>query len=444
MRGNHGRHGDESDESHHGLGLHRLARSSKWAGLVRRCRTHPFEASAETIDPSTGNTALHCAVGLRAPVDAVRALLGAARKLPGAPSPACMPNRAGRLPLHEACRHRATAEVLEELVRACPEAVLLRDGDGSQPLHIFCDRGGAVSSMEVLLEALLGTARGATMIAGKDCVLGKTPLEILDHRKNRAAFASTVESLRSMRSRERRRCDKNNNGGNRNNHRSSNHSETNHRMNNRHRNRAADWEDPERIVGEARGTDFWRKARLLLLAEHASAGPFPPGKWKDGSVLRACLAAGCCPPSLVEYALLAHGEELSEPNARGDLPLHEVCAGRGGDLLVSAVLEAHPGAAGARNGDGVFPLGAYLGRDCLKPPTQKGVLWSLVETHPLAVGSLGLGPCLYPRLLSKLAARPNQGLDAVFDVLRDTAPVLVAQQLACDRGNHSTSRVHSK
>ena len=120
-------------------------------------------------------------------------------------------------------------------------------------------------------------------------------------------------------------------------------------------------------MNDAKEMEFWRKARLLILAEYASCHGATSETtclsldgWNSHSIVRACLGAKDCPLSLLEYALLVYNEELSVKNGNGDLPLHLAC-GSSKELnekerIVAEVLLANPEAAKVSYENGKFPL----------------------------------------------------------------------------------------
>uniref|UniRef100_A0A7S4A948 Uncharacterized protein n=1 Tax=Pseudo-nitzschia australis TaxID=44445 RepID=A0A7S4A948_9STRA len=387
--------------------LHRLARSSDWSALVSRCHSHPFEANSMLVDSTTGNTALHCAVACNPPTNVVKALVAADLDT------VTVENFSGELPLHVACSHRASAEVIRELTRADPITAIVRDGAGFSPLHILCDRGCSTSSLEVLLGVLSESVGGAATVTMEDCVFGRTPLHILNQRKNLTVFTSCVDSLRALRRKQR------------------------------DANLYGQWSESDREkltthMNDAKEMEFWCKARLLILAEHASrhrATSETTCLSLDGrnnhSIIRACLGVKDCPLSLLEYALLVYSEELSVKNGNGDLPLHLAC-GSSKELnekerIVAEVLSANPEAAKVSNENGKFPLEIYLTGSCSSSelPCWSETLQSLMLSYPLALETLDFDPRLYPILLSRMGCCAKARSD-MFDLLRGDCALFVS------------------
>jgi hypothetical protein len=150
--------------------------------------------------------------------------------------------------------------------------------------------------------------------------------------------------------------------------------------------------------------DFWCKARLLIiLKEYESLSCRPMTMISNNSfldndndddsnnfnnqsiIIKACLTIKDCPPSLLEYALLVHKEELSMKDNNGDLCLHLACMTNYNNTnnnsnneqqhmehnndnakqqrraaVVLDVLLAYPEAAAVTNGFGRLPLEIYL------------------------------------------------------------------------------------
>lgn len=372
--------------------LQSLARRSEWSALARRCHSHPSEASSNFVDSRTGDTVLHWVVTRNPPSTVAKALVAGDSELVN------VFNHFGKLPLHMACSHRASAEVIQELVQADPRTAIVRDGAGFCPLHILCDRGGSVSS----LLAVLQTAEGVASIVVEDCIFGRTPLHILDQRKNLTMFTSCVETLRSLRKRER------------------------------DAKFFGNWNESDRRklsnrMRDAKEMDFWGKARLLILAEYAlSSTPIPKNASyslddsKNNGIVQACLGVGDCPLSLLEYALLVYNEELLVKNRDGKLPLHQACASLKApnekEKIIAEVLWAEPKAAMVRSGDGALALELFL-KSSLEPPSWSETLQSLISANPLALEAIDFDVRLYPMLLSRMG-RTDKARSNIFNILR--------------------------
>ncbi|EJK61513.1 hypothetical protein THAOC_17984, partial [Thalassiosira oceanica] len=100
-----------------------VTKDKNWPAAAVRCRTHPSEA-AEALEV----------------------------KVRGAYT-------ARITPLHFACEHRPSAEVVSALVAACPSALERRQEPGGQlPLHAACTWGASGPAVHVMLDACPGAA----------------------------------------------------------------------------------------------------------------------------------------------------------------------------------------------------------------------------------------------------------------------------------------------
>ena len=282
-----------------------------------------------------GLTVLHWSVScLPLPIDVFNALI--ARD----PDMVNVLDRSGNLPLHIACSHHAPAEVIHALIQTNPKTCSVRDGSGFCALHILCDLGCSTESLRAALRVLLQSTEGATILAKKDYVFGRTPLNILNQRKNLTMFTSCVESLRALRQRERDAI------------------------------LCGNWKESDRMklatrMNEAKEMEFWCKARLLILAEYAlcrrnGAIRNSLDDFNDHDIIQACLGVKECPLSLLEYVLLVYDKELFMKDRNGDLPLHQACANSkeltDKQRIIAEVLLANPKAARVTNGSGRLPL----------------------------------------------------------------------------------------
>ncbi|KAL9179664.1 hypothetical protein ACHAXT_008954 [Thalassiosira profunda] len=130
-----------------------LTRDKHWAAAALRARRHPREArEAMEVKVRGAYTAkvtpLHYACEHRPTVDVVRALAEAhppaldRRQEPG-----------GQLPLHAACTWGASPGVVRTLLKANPECAGMRDFLSNLPLHCACYAGAATAVVEALLRA---------------------------------------------------------------------------------------------------------------------------------------------------------------------------------------------------------------------------------------------------------------------------------------------------
>jgi hypothetical protein len=361
--------------------LYNSARSWAWAALAHRCETHPWEASADNVNQD-GDTALHWAVFGNPPLYVVEALLKACPDLVN------VANACKQLPLHVACCYRSPSEVLEALIEANPETLGYRNKLGLYPLHILCDRGCTMESLDVMLRY----PQAIKTITEKDYMYDRTPLYILNQRKNLWAFGEQTKGLRKLRHEQRDAIQFGNWADN----------------------------DERRLqneVDKARQSDFWRKAKSLLLAEYRQQCRLPIND--DCGTVRACLELKNCPPSLREYAILAYSEELSVPDEQGKLPLHHVCSS-GSDRkedqwLLVEVLNAYPEAARIHDKNGMLPLEIFV--DAFSKCGRTDALMRLILANPIAVDNLRIDIHLYPSILEVICGDKNSR-SGVFELIK--------------------------
>jgi hypothetical protein len=371
-------------DSNRKLGLlYRLAKAWAWPALAHRCRTHPWEASSSVVNHD-GDTALHWAVFGNPPLFVVEALLRASPELVN------VPNATKQLPLHLACCYRASPEVLQALVELNPSNLGVRNGLGFYPLHILCDCGCLPACLEIVLkyEEAIGTLRE------KDYTYDRTPLYILNQRKNLALFGRQVEMLRRLRQDQRDAL--------------------------RHGN----WTENDQRRLEAKLTEyvemeFWCKSRMLIIAEYKHFGR--QSRTDNHGTVQACLSINECPPSLLEYAILAYGEELVIPDGHGNLPLHYACAGSVGrketQWLVLEILNATVQAARVPGKSRRLPLEIFVSNSTEKNLTWSEALKQLILAHTAAIDVLQIDHLLYPFILERLGCNKDTASE-IFQLLR--------------------------
>jgi hypothetical protein len=371
-------------DSNSNLGLlYSLAKAWAWPALAHRCRTHPWEASSSLVNQN-GDTALHWAVFGNPPLYVVEALLGACPDLVN------VPNATKQLPLHVACCYRSSPEVLQALIEINPANLVVRNGLGFYPLHILCDCGCLPACLKIVLtyDEAIGTLRE------KEYTFDRTPLYILNQRKNLAMFGHQVEMLRRLRQHQRDAI------------RHGNWTECDQRK--------LDVELTEYVEME-----FWCKARMLIMADYKNIAR---QSFTDQSrTVQACLIIDECPPSLVEYAILAHSEELVIPDSHGNLPLHYACAASVGrketQWLVVEILNANVQAARIPDKRRRLPLEIFVNKS-----TERNLIWSealkrLILAHPAAIEYLQVDVLLYPRILDRLSCKRDT-LSEIFELIR--------------------------
>ena len=480
---------------------HFLARSSEWSSLIERCEDHPLEARSESkaINESrTGNTVLHWIVSTdtstgnqqnnsnpqqpQQPQRSQYAVVEALLLID--PNMVNIQNKFGKLPLHLACSYRVSTDILQLLIKTNPSTINVCDNNGFSPIHILCDCGCPISSLKVLLlqqqqSTSPTTIATSTVLIKKDHIFNRTPLNILNQRKNLIMFTSYLESLRVLRQKEHDAII------------------------------CGNWNESDKNkitndINNAKQMDFWCKARLLILKEYEllSCRPIMTMTSNDSSldndnddddgsnnfndqsiIIKACLAIKDCPPSLLEYALLVHQEELSMKDDNGDLCLHLACMTNYNKnnnsnneqqhmehnnnnakqqrraAVVLDVLLAYPEAAAVTNRFGRLPLEIYLRNNpstsssteseasssssSVPPPDGCYNCWSetlkrLISAYPLALEALDVDYRLYPLIFSRMGCtnvnnnNNNNGnerrSDIIFDMLRGSPALLFISQ----------------
>ncbi len=125
-----------------------LVKSRNWAGVIRRCTSHPKDIVC--VEDASGYTPLHFACRLNPPDNVVHALM------PGS----AIKNNDGAVPLHVAASHRCSASVITALVnstltKSSPTLSLTKRG--RTPLHYasLSFRGLSIEAFKILLEATI-------------------------------------------------------------------------------------------------------------------------------------------------------------------------------------------------------------------------------------------------------------------------------------------------
>jgi hypothetical protein len=331
-----------------------------------------------------------------------------------------------------ACSYRASIEVITALVESYPQAAGMSNGSGSFPLHLVCDYGCSVDTLHRLLQ----TPAAIPTLHKLDRLYQRRPLDILNARKNMRQCFQARQSMRQLRqlqqaiirneegattnlTRGTRGCpdmvaDKNNN--------------------NKEVVVADRLQQIEQQIREHGNTEFWKKAAVLITAQHtgqplllaaaAADNDFDGDDSKPGGqfhldphddvgakILQAAVANHNCPPSLQEFAILLYQPFLLVPDECGRLPLHVAAAaaetrsystGNTTALLLD-LMAACPEAAHVRDAQGRLPLMLAL-QSPLVGKTWTGVTQALVEAYPAALQDLDLPNVLLPRIWSKFAS----------------------------------------
>jgi ankyrin repeat protein len=122
--------------------------SRNWAGVLRRCRTHPKELVC--VEDTSGDSPLHYACRLNPPENVITALM-----------PGCnIKNNEGATALHVAASHRCSANVIKLLVNTSLTKMSLTlslTQRGRTPMHYAClsFRGLSIDAFKILLEATI-------------------------------------------------------------------------------------------------------------------------------------------------------------------------------------------------------------------------------------------------------------------------------------------------
>jgi hypothetical protein len=373
--------------------LYKWASKWMWEAVKIRCSTNPEEASARYRDHS-GDTVLHWTCFGNPPLEIVEALLKAC------PGLAKVQNCKGNSPLHVACSYRALPEVVRALVRAYPEGAGIPNDAKSWPLHIVCDYFCNVGSIFALLE----TTEGALSVLRRDRIFGRTPLHILNERKNLHLYHRFLHELRVLRQRQRetrelsRGC----------------------RDEGTLQMLQADLEKLESRIAPFYRDDFWQKARLLVLSQYLGRALSVDDTSRPG-IIHACLAMENCPPTLLELAILLQSDELlvTDDQSQSRLPLHMACA-ISAPSVVSEVLAACTKAARIPDGFGRLPLTIFLGE--AKVTAWSCTVENLILANPLALEAFELDERLFPLIWSRIAVSRDR-ISVLYESVRGTPSI---------------------
>ena len=352
-----------------------LAKRWAWAAIAFRCETHPQEILLKEQD-FNGDTILHWSCFGSPPSYVIEAILETCPEL------ARIRNRQELLPLHTACMYRASPDIIRALVQVFPESTGMSTSTGqSSPLHLVCDYGCKVDSLLAILE----TESGAASSQRRDAIYHRTPLQILNERKNLNEFHSHLIELR--------------------------------RLKERNPNALVPSEDGERqdksmetalLLERIRTMGFWEKAQLLALTEFTQE-PVTSVEPVRTTVLHSLIGLNVCPPAILEFAGFMMPQELMRHDENGDLPLH-FAARRSHNDVVSNVLRVETMAAGVPNASGLLPLQIYLEGD--RNLSWNHVVKNLIVAFPLAIEHLEIDRRLYPLIWSRLTG--TRDIDALF------------------------------
>jgi ankyrin repeat protein len=370
--------------------LYLLCKQWAWNAVTFRCETHPDEASAAFRDEN-GDTALHWVVFGNPPLDVIEALLNAC------PALASTPNDVGNLPIHVAAAYRASGNVVRALVKAYPEGCgIPASGKSTCALHLMCDYGSSVDSIRAVLESESGVAS----LQYLDGTFLRTPVQILNLRKNMHFYHRNVSDLRNIRRKQEEL---------------------------REAMLLDGVEEPNLIqaledrVKPFRQDEFWQKASLLICAEYTNS------ILHDDTDLHRHILNACtmlwhrCPISLTELALLLHPEQLQQRDGMGRLPLHNATRRPDSTVLLD-LLNAWPQATKIPDAMGFLPLHLAIRN---KRGWNDGV-GQMLMANPEALEGLDLDDRLYPRIWYKL--QKHETVDALYESVRATPSLLIRWQ----------------
>ena len=379
--------------------LYSLIERREWVAAALRCQTHPEEAQLKEQDTS-GNTILHWACRNHFPPEyrrnkaeappavlfVVEAILHACHEL------VMIPMAEEALPLHMACCYNASSDIVRALVQAYPPAagitltIKIRSYAHYAPLHFLCDDGGKTDSIRALLEV----QGGALSTRFKDRY-GQNPMERLSLSGFNKEISSLVDELRQV--------------------------DQQDVLDMRYNDR---WHEQSKTIGflrkRIRGTEFWKKVELLAVAEYNQV-LIPPGQQlrmhqSTTTAVHIFLELQFCPIVVFEIALFFEPKALMQKDEIGDIPLH-IAARRSYDELIQKILRAQPLAAAIPDASGVLPLQIYIRRRHVT--SWSPLLKELIVAFPSAVRNLNLDLRLYPLLWSRLnSAGDRKGLTAFF------------------------------
>jgi hypothetical protein len=299
----------------------------------------------------------------------------------------------------------------------------------------MCDYGCSVDALRAILEC----SAGRESVLVEDKTFHRKPLYILLARRNLAQFNRSIADLRSMlRQRQHDRVQTSSNAA------------TLQQI------AIPEQQQPLGALAQPHASnipdavphwlcEFWQKAALLVLAEHyvfrSTSSPasstsdakaiIPPlDLYDDSRALHACLKIPRCPPSLIEFALLLHPEQMLTPDDEGRLPLHiaasKLCQDPSAKSILIDLVTACPQAAQHRDGHNLIPLelcGASAWNESLA---------RLVLAYPLGLAAMDFDDALYPRIWARISLRRDT-LDALYQMIREQPPIFAR----CGRGGRA-------
>jgi len=142
--------------------LHELCKG--FGSILSRSKTNTFIEQSSRLN-DRGSLPIHTACSHKAPAEVIDVLLKAC------PSAASQPNANGNLPLHQASMWQAPVDTVEVLLSRHPDAALVRNQYGSLPLHIAASNQAPVEVVQLLID----TYPDALHLQNDD---GMTPLDL--------------------------------------------------------------------------------------------------------------------------------------------------------------------------------------------------------------------------------------------------------------------------
>jgi hypothetical protein len=368
--------------------LYHLPRASAWEEVAHRAESDPYEARADLIDHA-GDTILHTVCCNKPPVETVQALLKAC------PGLARVRNGKDHLPLHVASSHRASDEVIKALIHAYPEASGKMNGAGSYTLHVLCDYGCSVDTIQCILE----TEGGAKSARKTRAIFRRTPLYMLNGRKNLPEFKRSLQTLRQTRQKQHTI-------------RQSIHGSHDESI---LMKAEVELRNLESLIEPFHKNDFWRKASMLVLAQYLKRA-LTEQDLVGSRIVHACVGIDNCPPSLLEYAILLNMNELVKKDHKGRSPLH-IAASAAKDTTVATIAMACPEAARISDNRGRLVLKILLSKR--RPRGWSPGLEQVIVANPEAIETLDLDEKLYPFIWNRLGQIPTgKGLDELYKSVR--------------------------
>ena len=392
--------------------LFEFARGAHWEDVAHRCKTHPDEAKSKEQDQD-GFTILHWACHGASPETPGRlhpVFFVVEAILLGSPELATIPASGGILPVHLACAHALSSDIIRALIQAYPpSAGIVVDswGGGMAPLHLLCRNHQymvTTDSVRAVLECSAGVA--STRLKDQS---GETPRSKLDCQLQAYEIFSQLASLQRL------------------------------------KDKPSSWRGPLRsqrqdqiatktkaLLGRIQATGYWEKVELLALAEYTQQPLVAPGGAScfesTTTTFHALVSLWNFTHSTIALASFMIPQDLMQEDEHGDLPLHLATRGKC-DRLIRDIVSAQPLAAAIPDGTGALPLQIYLDRSHVQ--SWCPVIKKLICASPPAVKRLGLDCRLYPLLWSRLNMGPIRMINPSGDLSTLFLSIQSAPEVFC-------------